>query len=136
MKGVMVETKELVEGKRELTKMETAALKLLMENYSMKTICAKLKIGRTTLWKITRDDFFKEELRSNQETVFNAALAVLVGETRAMARALLAIALDPEETTSNRIQAVKLAYRSVLDLGSQFEFRERLAALERQLAEM
>lgn len=136
MKDVMVETRELVEGKRELSKMEMSAMKLLLDNYSLKEVCTKLKIGRTSLWKITRDDYFKEELRSNQESVFNAALAVLVGETRAMARVLVGIALDEEETTSNRIQAVKLAYRSVLDLGSQFEFRERLSALENQLAEM
>lgn len=136
MKDTMMETKKLVEGKRELTKMEMAAMKLLMQNYSLKEVCTKLKIGRTSLWRITRDDHFKAELRSNQETVFNAALAVLVGETRSMASVLVGIALDETETTSNRIQAVKLAYQSVLNMGSQFEFRERLAALERRLVDM
>lgn len=136
MKDVMVETRELVEGKRELTKPELQAMKLLLENYSMQEICKKMGIGKTTLWKITRDEFFKAELRSNQETVFNAALAVLVAETRSMAQALINIALDPEETSSVRIQAVKLAYASVLNMGSQMEFRQRLAALEQQFKDM
>ena len=136
MKDTMEATKLLVEEKRELTKMELSAMKLLLQNYSLKEITDKLKIGRTTLWTITRDEFFKQELRSNQETIFNAALAVLVGETRAMAQGLVGIALDEKETTSNRIQAIKLALHSVLNMGSQFEFRERLSALEKQLNEM
>ena len=136
MKDVMTKTRELVEGKRELSKMEMSAMKLLLDNHSLQEVCTKLKIGRTTLWTITRDEYFKQELRSNQETIFNAALAVLVGETRAMAQGLVGIVLDEKETTSNRIQAIKLALSSVLNMGSQFEFRERLAALEKTISEM
>ena len=53
-----------------------------------------------------------------------------------MAQGLVGIALDEKETTSNRIQAIKLALHSVLNMGSQFEFRERLSALEKQISEM
>lgn len=138
MKDVMLETKRLVEEpeKRELTKFEMSAMKLLLANMSLKEICVKLKCGRTKLWLTTRDDFFRQELQSNQETIFNAALSVLVSETRSMARILVGIAENESETASNRIQAIKLAYRSVLDMGSQFEIRNRLSALESQLSDM
>ena len=63
-------------------------------------------------------------------------MAVLVGESRSLSQVLLEIALDPTQTASNRIQSIKLAFNSVLNMGNVMEFKERLEALEKALNEL
>lgn len=137
MKDVMLETRDLVEGKRELSPKEMQAMKLLLRgDLSMAQVASRMKIGPVTLWRITSDDFFKQELRSYQETIFNASLSALIGQANDMARELVSIAMDKSNAPGVRVAAIKLAFRATLDLGSQFEFRNRLSKIEQQLNDM
>ena len=108
----------------------------MLQDLSIKEICHKMGLGRTTIWKITSNPHWKKALRTTQSAIVNSALASLAGESRALANVLLGIALNPEETSSVRIQSVKLAFNSIQNMSNTMEIQERLEILENAVLDL
>jgi len=105
------------------------AIEALLTNGNVSAAALEADVGRTTIYRWMKDDFFVSELRiAEQEAVAGLARALAgLGDAAVVA---LREALAPGEKMSTRLRAAEIVTDRLLKLRELVTLEERIAALE------
>lgn len=88
-------------------------------------------VGRTTVYRWLKEDYFIAELRSAEQEAVASLSRALAGLGDSAAEALRA-ALHPEQKITTRLRASEIVIGNLLRLRELVELEERIRALEAQ----
>lgn len=114
----------------ELTPKQRAALDALLTSKTFTEAANKAGISRRTLARYVDTPEFKAAMRAEQARALGGANTALMQATREAVGVLYGVISNPEEQTSNRVNAARIVLEKALTYTEIVDHEERLAALE------
>ena len=104
----------------------------LLANPTMKVAAEEAGVSGMTIWRLMQDEAFQRRYREAQSKALESALGSLQGAATEAIDTLRQISRDGKHETA-RVQAAKTIIDCTLKIREQFDFNDRLKAVEARL---
>lgn len=119
------------EGSPQLSPQQTAVLALLVTGTPVERAAKHIGVGERTVWRWLSDrELFRQELRSRQREVVEAATRKLSAAASSAVDALKTVMMDEQAPYSARVSAAKAVLDTTYRAFELAEVAQRLEALE------